>query len=618
MQKPAGRAANATGVVQRKGADHGVPVTGPLGRRIKSSRGGGSALDKNTQRFMEDRFGTRLDHVRVHQDDEAANLSRDLSARAFTLGRDIFFGAGQYRPDAESGKNLLAHELVHVQQGGDGIRRCADKRDVAKYDTLISKIKLLDTYKNLLPADKTLADTIITEGKDKPDCLYYARKLNVLFTTPVTGTKQVATAIRKETTDAVTAEEKRLESKEAQRTLGAEEAATADPEPETAPAAKPDAPADSKPAPKPAAKKPARNWTTYSTRFGGGIYKVDATDPLNIYTKVKVNLVPGGDGTWDDVKSIKKLEDQIEKHASRKGFVLNLEFVNPDNKPDFVADAETVTINANPRWPNATNWGGDALTCAHELYHVLNFELDRYNYIEAHSKNPKMAVAERLIWFLEQMHKPAGFDNPDSLMASGKHPLEEDICTIAHLDMATCLKARESLAPIAFGFRIRLSGGYLNLGGFSGNYLGAGLELGIPLNRQREWMLFVGANTAMLTQMEDNYRITFLAGARLGLEKQWSPSTGGPILGVFAGGGAAFAQDRSAPGATSGYSTGGYGEVGLTGGYKFSPDVANLSFQAELGIGSTTQLRLHDPITFQPNPQSLQWLQAGIKASVEF
>ena len=40
-------------------------------------------------------------------------VPRAVSARAFTVGRDIFFGAGEYRPDAAGGRELLAHELAH-------------------------------------------------------------------------------------------------------------------------------------------------------------------------------------------------------------------------------------------------------------------------------------------------------------------------------------------------------------------------------------------------------------------------------------------------------------------------------------------------------------------------
>ncbi len=54
--------------------------------------------------------------MRVHHDDHAAALSRAVSARAFTVGNDVFFGAGEYRPGTQSGRELLAHELTHVVQ----------------------------------------------------------------------------------------------------------------------------------------------------------------------------------------------------------------------------------------------------------------------------------------------------------------------------------------------------------------------------------------------------------------------------------------------------------------------------------------------------------------------
>ena len=52
----------------------------------------------------------------MHDDEHAAALARAVSARAFTVGRDIFFGAGEYAPGRQSGRELLTHELVHVVQ----------------------------------------------------------------------------------------------------------------------------------------------------------------------------------------------------------------------------------------------------------------------------------------------------------------------------------------------------------------------------------------------------------------------------------------------------------------------------------------------------------------------
>src|SRR5262249_33273496 len=39
-------------------------------------------------------------------------------ARAYTFGRDIVFGSGEYAPATADGKRLLAHELTHVVQNG--------------------------------------------------------------------------------------------------------------------------------------------------------------------------------------------------------------------------------------------------------------------------------------------------------------------------------------------------------------------------------------------------------------------------------------------------------------------------------------------------------------------
>jgi hypothetical protein len=65
---------------------------------------------------MEPRFGTDFSAVRVHTDSNAQSLARSVNAQAFTVGNDVVFGAGQYAPESDSGKRLLAHELTHVIQ----------------------------------------------------------------------------------------------------------------------------------------------------------------------------------------------------------------------------------------------------------------------------------------------------------------------------------------------------------------------------------------------------------------------------------------------------------------------------------------------------------------------
>src|SRR5207253_2627187 len=49
-------------------------------------------------------------------DRRAADDARAVDSRAFTIGRDIVFGADEYRPETAEGQRLLGHELAHVVQ----------------------------------------------------------------------------------------------------------------------------------------------------------------------------------------------------------------------------------------------------------------------------------------------------------------------------------------------------------------------------------------------------------------------------------------------------------------------------------------------------------------------
>ena len=80
----------------------------------------GHPLDETTRADLEARFGADFRGVRVHADDSAAASAVAFGANAFTTGRDIYFGAGQYSPSTQEGKRLLAHELTHVLQQGAG------------------------------------------------------------------------------------------------------------------------------------------------------------------------------------------------------------------------------------------------------------------------------------------------------------------------------------------------------------------------------------------------------------------------------------------------------------------------------------------------------------------
>jgi hypothetical protein len=94
----------------------GGEVSSALAGRINSSRGQGSPLDDGTRASLEGSFRTSFANVRVHTDGESDVLNRNLSAKAFTTGSDIFFSRGTYQPESSEGRVLLSHELAHVVQ----------------------------------------------------------------------------------------------------------------------------------------------------------------------------------------------------------------------------------------------------------------------------------------------------------------------------------------------------------------------------------------------------------------------------------------------------------------------------------------------------------------------
>ncbi|MEM9267206.1 MAG: DUF4157 domain-containing protein [Cyanobacteria bacterium P01_F01_bin.13] len=87
-------------------------VTPPVASRIQSLQGGGQPLSASARNFFEPRFGQDFSHVRVHTDESA----QSLDALAYTMGNNIVFRQGQYAPETTSGRQLLAHELVHTLQ----------------------------------------------------------------------------------------------------------------------------------------------------------------------------------------------------------------------------------------------------------------------------------------------------------------------------------------------------------------------------------------------------------------------------------------------------------------------------------------------------------------------
>ncbi|MCP4132021.1 MAG: DUF4157 domain-containing protein [bacterium] len=85
---------------------------------IRSMQGGGQSLSTGDSKYYQARMGQDFSKVRVHTGTRANALAQSINARAFTTGRDIFFGKSESHPGSRKGKKLMAHELTHVVQQG--------------------------------------------------------------------------------------------------------------------------------------------------------------------------------------------------------------------------------------------------------------------------------------------------------------------------------------------------------------------------------------------------------------------------------------------------------------------------------------------------------------------
>ncbi|WP_370964392.1 DUF4157 domain-containing protein [Amycolatopsis sp. cg9] len=136
------QAAGGNGMVVRllAGERTGAPPGTGLADRIRSRLGLGAPLPAGVRADMAAGFGRDLPDVRVHRDSTAATLAAQLSARAFTVGQDVFFGEGAYDPGSRAGRETLAHELTHTVQrqpestGGAEVSRGVRVSDPHEHD----------------------------------------------------------------------------------------------------------------------------------------------------------------------------------------------------------------------------------------------------------------------------------------------------------------------------------------------------------------------------------------------------------------------------------------------------------------------------------------------------
>lgn len=135
----------------------GTAAPPAVGNALRSS---GQPLDPATRAFMEPRFGRDFGDVRIHDGPQADAAAASVQARAFTVGRDLVFAAGEHAPGSQGGKRLLAHELTHVVQQTGGAQ--VVQRDDTKVKHTTGKE--VDTYLKASPFIKAYVEAKFKTG----------------------------------------------------------------------------------------------------------------------------------------------------------------------------------------------------------------------------------------------------------------------------------------------------------------------------------------------------------------------------------------------------------------------------------------------------------------------
>ena len=145
----------------------------------------GKPLDPLLQRDMEQRFGHDFSKVRIHSGAAAEQSARDVNARAYTAGRNIVFGSGQFSPGTQEGRRLIAHELAHVvqQSGPAGINsdQTGGKRDLSPSAHTIQR-------------QESGANNIDEDGKDQSLALAEPEESTPVATADITQSLAAAAA----------------------------------------------------------------------------------------------------------------------------------------------------------------------------------------------------------------------------------------------------------------------------------------------------------------------------------------------------------------------------------------------------------------------------------------
>ena len=149
-------------LIQTKKENENISGQSSMENKLQASKGKGNILPNDTLGFMNRSFGSDFSDVKIHTDSASVQMNRNIGAKAFTHGKDIYFNDGKYNPSTSDGKSLIAHELTHtIQQKNTppskgNIQRAIDEK---------GSIRIIQYQLGL--TRNGIYDNLISEGKEK-------------------------------------------------------------------------------------------------------------------------------------------------------------------------------------------------------------------------------------------------------------------------------------------------------------------------------------------------------------------------------------------------------------------------------------------------------------------
>ncbi|MCP4255208.1 MAG: DUF4157 domain-containing protein [Candidatus Scalindua sp.] len=540
-------------LIQSKAVENITPeVTPSISFDIQSLQGGGHPLSGAEQSFFEPRFGSNFSGVRVHSDARAASLARSVNARAFTHGSNVVLGAGEYSAGSLKGRKLMAHELTHVMQQQE---QQTDHEESEGEKSIQSKLH--STVPGVQKSE--IEDTVTSQTQDPASGVFSGEVTRREFV-PAEGTTPERTL---GTLGGI-----RIEFDPGNCTITLPSRLTFQhPNSTNWPSCGGD-----QGQPIPATQVPQGDFDSIKER-----YMRESRNWLNGWYNVRISGVEHNCSNRD--MEINVVIDESNADATTTVVIAN-------TSGRSCATPQQVTIHA--REPGN---GGDVLNSrlVHESGHMALGYFDEYS-SAAGNPNPES-------------------ERSDDYSAAGSATSYRDWMLLHQRHFSFVTEFLQQAIPgctaelveihrpdVNFEFHFDIGGSSYAEGAFD---VGLGLDLGIPLNRHRDFQFFIGPHLRTMISLSDIDRIAFTAGLRAGLQYTTGPSSGGFQLSAFGElGGGTFSEEL--PGSTSfdpqtERFTAPYGLAGGSIGYQVPPESgSHLFLGGTAGFGSTFGLSEED------------------------